>query len=409
MVFPNLTRIRFNVISMVLLTFLSKAVFAAPVDTTGKSWQAKLDANNRTLTYSFDHVGGYDIAEGIVYQSISLDDTLSAITGWEGLLRQMLDDWGNIVDVNFVEVPDSGDPFGAPGAQGTIRFSSHPFISPNGIAHAHLPGYSDQTEVQLGKSTAGDLHYSSNGILPLTTEVLAITTTHELGHSLGINHNLDPGSIMYPFYSVASPVISEHDLADIHALYSPLNSSAEVFVEEVLSTDHDWLALRDASADSRRSFLLTEQAHITTSGEQKTAIKGIGASLTIENYAFDFVDISLTVSSSIDTNGHNAYGIAAGDENSIQMNGSITTQAYSSDGVALLGGGSHLTTGKESVITTFGDGANAIFMGIDYGNGHINSVTVNGIINTYGGGGAGILYHDYSNIVLNGSISTRGI
>ncbi|MGE4545682.1 MAG: autotransporter domain-containing protein [Pedobacter sp.] len=380
---------------------------AAPVTTTGLSWQTVLDQNDRTLTYSFDTTGGYAV-EG--YASQSLEELFATIPQWRDLIRQELDAWSVAADITFVEVPDSGDAFGTAGARGAIRFSAHP-MAVDTHAHADLPLATGTTEAEAGTSYSGDLHYNTD--FPWGTTDLQADTLHELGHSLGLAHNLDIESTMFP-WSVAGVNVttpSEHDLADLRAIYFPQNLPAPVLVSPVVAAERDWFAVADGTAEAHGTVAITDSGRLLTSGEQKTGIKGIGASLADENYGFDYVDLRLEAGGRIETAGHNAYGIGAGDFNTLRVDGLITTAGYSADGIALLGRDNSLQTGATSLIRTSGASGNGIFVGGEQdalGWPHGNLVVANGRIETSGNGACGIFAAGYSELTLNGSISTTG-
>ncbi len=405
---------------MVCLWFIGLALFlqamagvsiAAPVLSTGYSWQTVLEQNDRTLTYSFDMTGGYAV-EGFLSQS--LDEVFTEVPGWKNAIRQSLESWELAADIKFVEETDSGDPFEAYGARGDIRFSAHPIA--NALAHGFPPLPTGTTEAVTEKSDWGDIHYNpDNGDNPdgqWDAFYLRQTTTHELGHALGItSHNLNPNSAMFGLGGINTAVPTEHDLADLRALYFPQNAaSAPVFSDPEIDGRRSWAALVDGSAENRAVLTLTEQGAVVTSGEQKTGIKGVGLSLSDENYGFDFVDLVLQAGGSISTEGHNAYGIGAGDHNRITVNGSISTQGFSADGIALMGLGNSLRTEIESLIRTSGAGANGIFAGgeLDLAGYHGNEIVAGGRIETSGDGGCGIYAAGFSTVTLTGSILTLG-
>lgn len=392
---------------LLCVAWTARVSTAAPVTTTGLSWQTVLDQNDRTLTYSFDTTGGYAV-EG--YASQSLEELFATIPQWRDLIRQELDAWSVAADITFVEVPDSGDAFGTAGARGAIRFSAHP-MAVDTHAHADLPLATGTTEAEAGTSYSGDLHYNTD--FPWGTTDLQADTLHELGHSLGLAHNLDIESTMFP-WSVAGVNVttpSEHDLADLRAIYFPQNLPAPVLVSPVVAAERDWFAVADGTAEAHGTVAITDSGRLLTSGEQKTGIKGIGASLADENYGFDYVDLRLEAGGRIETAGHNAYGIGAGDFNTLRVDGLITTAGYSADGIALLGRDNSLQTGATSLIRTSGASGNGIFVGGEQdalGWPHGNLVVANGRIETSGNGACGIFAAGYSELTLNGSISTTG-
>lgn len=84
------------------------------------------------------------------------------------------------------------------------------------MAHAFGPGDYD---------LAGDMHIDNDETWGLgqqgedreATDLLMVAT-HELGHSLGLAHSLDPGAIMYPYYTGANQ-LGQDDIKAIQSLY----------------------------------------------------------------------------------------------------------------------------------------------------------------------------------------------
>ncbi len=384
-----------------LLFFFCSYSHAAPVKYSGYSWQTTLDNTDRTLTYSFDHVGGYYLdIEGSSDTTVSLDTALDSIVpDWENILKSALDKWSSTADITFIEVPDNQLDLGAEGAAGLFRFSTHPMIT-GYLGHGFYPMATGLTEEDAGYSFYGDIHFSIN--IDWDEELFKTTAIHELGHALGLAHTLDPYSIMHPYAgSTLTDDITEHDEANIRALYFPVNDPAPVYTQNLLDYDHDWITLTDGTSDNIVKFTLS--GSIDTTGEQKTGIKGEGISLSYKNYGFDWREITVTEQGTITTDGHNAYGIAAGDNNTISMNGNIETSGYSADGIMILGEANQVSTGPESLIVTNGSGGNGVYIG----GGSLNSITLNGEIKTTGLGSAGVFGNfDSNDIYLNGSILT---
>lgn len=396
------------VFTMWLLAGWTGVSLAAPTLSVGNSWQTELDHSNRTLTYSLDTTGGYLIENGLL--SESLDEQFPQIPQWRDALRQVLENWGEPADITFVEVEDSGDSHGAAGAQGLIRFFAYPILEA-ATAWAKAPVLTGYTEEDLGSSHWGDIAFNT-GITPeWDVQTFMGETSHELGHALGLaGHNLNPESVMYGLGGSHASAPGEQDLADIRAFYFPQNSPAELLQEPEISGERDWFAVADGTSETKVQVVVTGSGRIVTTGEQKTGIKGVGISLADENYGFDHVDLRMEEGGRIETDGHNAYGIGAGDFNTIDIEGYISTAGYSADGLALLGRGNTLRTGASSLIRTFGDSGNGLFVGgeLDDSGFHGNSVIADGRIETSGSGGCGIYAGGNSDLTLNGSIVTSG-
>jgi hypothetical protein len=91
---------------------------------------------------------------------------------------------------------------------------SYPFDGPGGsLAHTFYPAPLNP------ESIAGDMHldieepWSLGGNLDLYSVAL-----HETGHALGLGHSDRPGSVMYPYYRLATG-LTDDDITAIRALY----------------------------------------------------------------------------------------------------------------------------------------------------------------------------------------------
>ncbi|XP_066103789.1 neutrophil collagenase [Saccopteryx bilineata] len=95
-----------------------------------------------------------------------------------------------------------------------------PFDGPNGIlAHAFQPG----------PGLGGDAHFDAEETWTSTSENynLFLVAAHEFGHSLGLSHSTDPGSLMYPNYAFSEPStysLPQDDINGIQAIYGPSDS-----------------------------------------------------------------------------------------------------------------------------------------------------------------------------------------
>ena len=129
----------------------------------------------------------------------------------DGELRAALDIWEGETRLKFIKVPDKAD----------IQISFHegdhgdelPFDGPGGnLGHAYFPRY------------GGDVHIDDEEswtIMSNQGENLRYIFTHELGHSLGLDHTPIRNAIMYPNSpgAVKSVKLSDDDIKAIKALY----------------------------------------------------------------------------------------------------------------------------------------------------------------------------------------------
>uniref|UniRef100_A0A452RS40 Peptidase metallopeptidase domain-containing protein n=1 Tax=Ursus americanus TaxID=9643 RepID=A0A452RS40_URSAM len=92
---------------------------------------------------------------------------------------------------------------------------SYPFGRPaNTLAHAFLPG----------RGIGGDVHFDEEKrwTSDFRNFNLYYVAAHEVGHSLGLGHDNDIGSLMFPSYnSYRDVLLSQRDISAIQALYGP--------------------------------------------------------------------------------------------------------------------------------------------------------------------------------------------
>ena len=122
--------------------------------------------------------------------------------------------WSQVADLEFVE-----SSFGDVDLEVSYATYSHgdgdPFDGPGGtLAHAFYPRWGGDIHMDDSEEwTVGDYR---------GTNMLA-TLTHEIGHSLGLEHSTVPGAVMTPFSSPYDPnfSLSQDDIDGVVALYGP--------------------------------------------------------------------------------------------------------------------------------------------------------------------------------------------
>jgi len=122
--------------------------------------------------------------------------------------------WSQVADLEFVE-----SSLGDVDLEVSYATYSHgdgdPFDGPGGtLAHAFYPRWGGDIHMDDSEDwTVGD----DRG-----TNMLA-TLTHEIGHSLGLEHSAVPGAVMTPFSSPYDPSfsLSQDDIDGVVALYGP--------------------------------------------------------------------------------------------------------------------------------------------------------------------------------------------
>jgi len=189
----------------------SALLFAAPVnaDPVGLQWpQPQGKGTSIVITYSYANL---------------FDGTFLLITPRE--LRAATEEargvWASYAPLHFIERPDSGpgvsdQPYTADGHP-QIRFGQHDSAE---IAHAFYPG---------ADGLSGDVHFASD--VPWTVGEghwnYLEAVTHELGHALGLVHELDEIAVMNPSYpshrfdGLGSARLYPADIRQLQAIYGP--------------------------------------------------------------------------------------------------------------------------------------------------------------------------------------------
>lgn len=134
--------------------------------------------------------------------------------------------WSAVAPLSFTEVLDSRRPFDAPDAAvPDIRIGwfandhgdGYPFDGAGGVvAHAFYPPPN-------GVTAAGDMHFDdsetwSDGPGPGVFDIEEVAV-HELGHSLGLDHETEQQAVMHPTYTGSFSGLYQDDIDGIRSLY----------------------------------------------------------------------------------------------------------------------------------------------------------------------------------------------
>jgi Matrixin len=213
--------LRFNLISAAALvvTFSVASQHAAAYATVGSRWPSNGPNGSVILTYSYENMfdgalkqkNGQPVPAYIIRQSIENAFQL----------------WANVVPISFVEVPDDGLGYGLSTHFGQLRFR-HVFINgpdppvgdPIAKAQAYFPGGGDYSgDVEFDHSdpweVIGTLH---------EPDILG-AATHEIGHTLGLNHTDVIGANMYWIFRRTAGLndgwLHPDDIAGMQSIYGP--------------------------------------------------------------------------------------------------------------------------------------------------------------------------------------------
>jgi hypothetical protein len=148
---------------------------------------------------------------------------------WQSQILRAAQVWAQQTNINFVVVPDSGNPIGSGNFQqgdpssGDIRIGGYPFGSTT-------LAWSFQPPPVNNFSMAGDILFNTGmGYSVGTTYDLFTVATHEFGHALGLGHTSTETqvgtqsilqSVMLAGYNAVKSNLITDDIAGIESIYS---------------------------------------------------------------------------------------------------------------------------------------------------------------------------------------------
>ncbi|XP_048022471.1 stromelysin-3 isoform X1 [Megalobrama amblycephala] len=142
------------------------------------------------------------------------------------VLQRALQAWSDVTPLTFTEVISGR-------ADIMIDFNRYwhgdnlPFDGPGGIlAHAFFPRTYREGEIHFDYDESWTVGNSKG------TDLLQVAA-HEIGHVLGLQHSMEPGAVMSPFYTFSYPLqLSEDDKRGIQSLYGSKHSDDRGMKEE---------------------------------------------------------------------------------------------------------------------------------------------------------------------------------
>lgn len=203
------------------LTAVTAEAFVIGPTTPGK-WGPPAFGTGATVSYSY-------MSNGVDCSLESAGCTISAfgsfgpaLAVWKSEVEAAMAAWAAVANLTFLEVPDLGEAFNAPGGSGDMRFGGHFFNGPGGVlAHGYYPPVN-------GDTAAGDMHFDTGDCWEAAFDgtgdgcfSIFQVAAHELGHALGLDHTGVPGSLMNPFYTEAFAGPQADDIAGMVFIYGP--------------------------------------------------------------------------------------------------------------------------------------------------------------------------------------------
>jgi Ca2+-binding RTX toxin-like protein len=142
---------------------------------------------------------------------------------YEAVLRQAFDAWAAVANIEFIQVADQGGNFGATSTP-MIRIGGAFIDGQSGsniLAQAYYPSTS---------GSGGDLVFdSSNTTFFSNSNNFFLTALHEIGHTLGLDHEDVNLAIMNPFVNTALTGLQADDVNGIQFMYGAQDFGANNF------------------------------------------------------------------------------------------------------------------------------------------------------------------------------------
>ncbi|MEO8355342.1 MAG: matrixin family metalloprotease [Chloroflexota bacterium] len=186
--------------------------------TNAKWGSSTMGTSGGTVTYSFMG-NGINLSSEPNSTNFGTSVAITSLPGFQACfitdIQMAFAAWQAVSNIRFVQVTDNGAAFNTTGAIGDIRIGTHAFDAPYGVlAHAYFP--------YPGISGAGDIHFDSaeNWTCNTSGVDIGIVALHEIGHSLGLNHeNTATVAVMDPYYNTSLTGLQSDDISGSTAIY----------------------------------------------------------------------------------------------------------------------------------------------------------------------------------------------
>lgn len=172
----------------------------------------QLGPPNTVFTWSIAGAGLSDFAQFFIA------GTTTFPVAAEQFIRQALQQWATAANINFIEVPDTSEQFGALSrTYPDIRFAYGALDGGDGSGFASFPFASNRGSVWID---------SSHGFDP---NAFALTVLHEMGHVLGLNHDTTNPAIMNPSPTLGISSLQPDDIAGIQSIYGMQDGAPDIY------------------------------------------------------------------------------------------------------------------------------------------------------------------------------------
>jgi Matrixin/Repeat of unknown function (DUF5648)/RTX calcium-binding nonapeptide repeat (4 copies) len=196
----------------------------------------QLGPANTVFTWSIAGAGISDFTDFFPSGTVAFSSFTNF--GYEQIIRQALHDWAAVANVDFIEVPDTGQQFaGLWSTYPSIRFGAGvldvgPGAPDGAIGMATFPFTADPGIVYINSATA------------FNPTLFYQTILHEVGHVLGLDHDVTNPAIMSPSPQPGVVTLQPDDITGIQAIYGAQDGAPETYTmpyvpEHVVYTSHN--------------------------------------------------------------------------------------------------------------------------------------------------------------------------
>lgn len=162
-----------------------------------------------------NHINGQDVFDRSITEPV-----------FQQLIRDSLDVWEKIANIDFVEVTDA--------ATARLRFgwdaidgAGNTLADATPLPAGGQPGPRFSIDRADLRFDTGDMWSTSKGQAPAGQSNFFITAVHEVGHAIGLLHS-QADEVMGAEENPLSPLaLAAGDIAGIHAIYGPANQTAQ--------------------------------------------------------------------------------------------------------------------------------------------------------------------------------------
>ncbi len=192
--------------------------------TPGGKWGASgtFGTDGGVLTWSFAGAG----LSGSIFSGNSVAFASVMNFNFESIIRQAFDFWSQVANIEFIQIDDGGSAQGI-GLDADLRLFAGAIDGFSGtLAQAFLPN-AGGTGSQSADS--GDIAFDTGEGSFWTAQSLLLVAAHEIGHTLGLDHEGINTALMNPFYNSALTGLQQDDINGIQSIYGAQDNGANIY------------------------------------------------------------------------------------------------------------------------------------------------------------------------------------